>query len=822
MSDLMSRDFKIFTTLRYDSLLNDHQSNSLLVSATPSLHQCSPFYMPLYHRDRLLQASRYFGWSKATEMIEGERGMVYFLSKLERVILKSDLIDPQTPLRIKVVLSHDGSIMIEKGPTPALDICNLYPQNLNEVSCIKSNPRSLEDKYSSRTYILHVSRNKVSPDEHTHYKTTRRTLYSLAQHEVKIQGMLGQSEVLLVNLLGEVMEGSFTTVYFWRSGSWVTPYLKAGGQEGTTRRWALSQGLCVEGIIKSDSLVSGEICCISNGLRGLFEINQITSTHDKIIPLEKFDWFHGICRLKLPNSSSYKTMAIITAVSLTHASRLCLRQSALASKNCRNSNALWQKRIPNFLSSQRRCISEMRKNYAQVDSETSHHIDQSSISAEYGKFPTSRTPLESSRSKVDITKPMSDVLKQATIADQGERPIYLDMQATTPVDPRVLDKMLPYYCGLYGNPHSRTHAYGWETEKAVEDARKNIADLIGADPKEIIFTSGATESNNMSIKGVARFCSRSDKKNHIITTQTEHKCVLDSCRHLQDEQFAITYLPVQSNGLIDLKVLEKAFRPETALVSIMSVNNEIGVIQPMEEIGQMCRERKVFFHTDAAQAVGKIPIDVNKLKIDLMSISSHKIYGPKGIGACYVRRRPRVRLEPLFSGGGQERGLRSGTLAPALSVGFGEACRIAKEEMDYDSKRIKMLSDRLLKGLLSMEHTVQNGDPKTFYPGCVNVSFSYVEGESLLMALKDIALSSGSACTSASLEPSYVLRALGSSDESAHSSIRFGIGRFTTESEIDYVLKAVKERVTFLRELSPLWELVQEGVDLNTIQWSQH
>ncbi|RKF73489.1 Cysteine desulfurase, mitochondrial [Golovinomyces cichoracearum] len=820
MSELMSQDFQIFTTLRYDSLLKDHPSNSLLVSVTPSNQQCSPFYMPLYHHDRLLQASRYFGWSKATEMMEGERGMVYFLSKLERVILKSDLIDPQTPLRIKVVLSHDGSIMIEKGPTPAVDICNLYPQNLNEVSCIKSNPRSLEDKYSSRPYILHVSRNKVSPDEHTHYKTTRRTLYSLAQHEVKIQGMLGQSEVLLVNLLGEVMEGSFTTVYFWRRGSWITPYLKAGGQEGTTRRWALSQGLCVEGIIKSGSLERDQR--IAHLTNSLFEINQITSTHDKIIPPENFDWFHGIYRLTFLNPSSHKTMAILTAISLSHVSRLCLRQFALASKNCRNPNVLWQKRKPNFLSSQGRCISEMRKNYAQVDSETSHHIDQSSISAEYGKLSTSRTPLESSRSKDDFTKPMSDVLKQATIVDQGERPIYLDMQATTPVDPRVLDKMLPYYCGLYGNPHSRTHAYGWETEKAVEDARKNIADLIGADPKEIIFTSGATESNNMSIKGAARFCSRSDKKNHIITTQTEHKCVLDSCRHLQDEQFAITYLPVQSNGLIDLKVLEKAFRPETALVSIMSVNNEIGVIQPMEEIGQMCRERKVFFHTDAAQAVGKIPIDVNKLKIDLMSISSHKIYGPKGIGACYVRRRPRVRLEPLFSGGGQERGLRSGTLAPALSVGFGEACRIAKEEIDYDSKRIKMLSDRLLKGLLSMEHTVQNGDPKTFYPGCVNVSFSYVEGESLLMALKDIALSSGSACTSASLEPSYVLRALGSSDESAHSSIRFGIGRFTTESEIDYVLKAVKERVTFLRELSPLWELVQEGVDLNTIQWSQH
>ncbi|KHN94297.1 cysteine desulfurase [Metarhizium album ARSEF 1941] len=417
---------------------------------------------------------------------------------------------------------------------------------------------------------------------------------------------------------------------------------------------------------------------------------------------------------------------------------------------------------------------------------------------------------------------LAEVLKQAAVMEEGQRPIYLDMQSTTPVDPRVLDAMIPFYVGVYGNPHSRTHAYGWESEKAVEAARDHIASLIGADPKEIIFTSGATESNNMSIKGVARFFGRSGKKNHIITTQTEHKCVLDSCRHLQDEGFEVTYLPVQHNGLIKLEDLEAAIKPETALVSIMAVNNEIGVIQPIEEIGKLCRSKKVFFHTDAAQAVGKIPLDVNAMNIDLMSISSHKIYGPKGIGACYVRRRPRVRLDPLITGGGQERGLRSGTLAPPLVVGFGEACRIAKEEMAYDSKRIKTLSDRLLHGLLSMEQTQQNGDANAFYPGCVNVSFAYVEGESLLMALKDIALSSGSACTSASLEPSYVLRALGNSDESAHSSIRFGIGRFTTEAEIDYVLKAVRERVSFLRELSPLWELVQEGIDLNTIQWSQH
>lgn len=421
-----------------------------------------------------------------------------------------------------------------------------------------------------------------------------------------------------------------------------------------------------------------------------------------------------------------------------------------------------------------------------------------------------------------MMSPTAGILKQATIMDQGTRPIYLDAQATTPTDPRVLDAMLPFLTGLYGNPHSRTHAYGWESEKATDQARDHVAKLIGADPKEIIFTSGATESNNMSIKGVARFFGRSGKKKHIITSQTEHKCVLDSCRHLQDEGFDVTYLPVQNNGLIDLAELEAAIRPDTALVSIMTVNNEIGVIQPMKEIGQLCRSKKVFFHTDGAQAVGKIPISVNDWNVDLMSISSHKIYGPKGIGACFVRRRPRVRLDPIISGGGQERGLRSGTLAPHLVVGFGEACRIANEELSYDSKRIKMLSERLLKGLLSLEHTTLNGDRERHYPGCVNVSFAYVEGESLLMALKDIALSSGSACTSASLEPSYVLRALGSSDESAHSSIRFGIGRFTTEAEIDYVLKAVTERVTFLRELSPLWELVQEGIDLNTIEWSQH
>ncbi|CAN6637506.1 cysteine desulfurase, mitochondrial [Trichomonascus vanleenenianus] len=400
------------------------------------------------------------------------------------------------------------------------------------------------------------------------------------------------------------------------------------------------------------------------------------------------------------------------------------------------------------------------------------------------------------------------------------RPIYLDMQATTPTDPRVLDAMLPYFEGLYGNPHSQTHAYGWETDRAVEQAREHIASLIGADPKEIIFTSGATESNNMSIKGVARFYGK--RKRHIITTQTEHKCVLESCRKLQDEGYEVTYLPVASNGLIDVEQLEKEIRPDTAIVSVMTVNNEIGVIQPIDDIGAICRKHKVFFHTDAAQAVGKIPLDVNKSNIDLMSISSHKIYGPMGIGACYVRRRPRVRIDPIISGGGQERGLRSGTLAPSLVVGFGEACRIAKEEMTYDTQHVKRLAKKLKDGILGLEHTVLNGDPDAHYDGCVNISFAYVEGESLLMALNDIALSSGSACTSASLEPSYVLRALGADDALAHSSIRFGIGRFTTEEEIDYVLSTVINKVNKLRELSPLWEMVQEGIDLDTVEWSQH
>ena len=401
------------------------------------------------------------------------------------------------------------------------------------------------------------------------------------------------------------------------------------------------------------------------------------------------------------------------------------------------------------------------------------------------------------------------------------RPIYLDLQATTPTDPRVVDRMMPFMLQQFGNPHSRTHYYGWEAEGAVEVARQQVAELIGADLKDIVFTSGATESNNIAIKGVARFYRSA--KNHIITTQTEHKCVLDSCRALEEEGFQVTYLPVDANGLVSLEELEKAIRPETSLVSIMTVNNEIGVIQPIQEIGKLCREKKVFFHTDAAQAVGKIPLDVNSLNVDLLSISGHKIYGPKGVGALFVRRRPRVRVEPIQTGGGQERGIRSGTVPTPLVVGLGEACRLAQQEMPYDSEYVKKLSERLINGLTGkLSHVLRNGDPKRSYPGCVNLSFAYVEGESLLMALKSIALSSGSACTSASLEPSYVLRALGKDDDLAHSSIRFGLGRFTTPEEVDFAIEQTVQHVSRLRELSPLWEMVQEGIDLKSIEWSQH
>lgn len=411
---------------------------------------------------------------------------------------------------------------------------------------------------------------------------------------------------------------------------------------------------------------------------------------------------------------------------------------------------------------------------------------------------------------------------------QGEfregRAAYLDFSATTPVDPRVLDAMLPYMIGSYGNPHSRTHAFGWEAEHIVETARQQIANLIHASSsKEIIFTSGATESNNLAIKGVAHFYGKSGKKRHVITSQTEHKCVLDSCRFLEQEGFEVTYLPVQhSTGLIDLEELRNAIREDTILVSIMAVNNEIGTRQPIEQIGALCREKKVFFHTDAAQMLGKMPIDVDKMNIDLMSMSSHKIYGPKGVGALYVRRRPRVRLEPIMSGGGQERGLRSGTLPHTLCVGFGAACQLAMEEMEIDTAWVEYLSQKLKDGIESRIPVVtQNGHPDMRYPGCLNYSFAYVEGESLLMALKNVAVSSGSACTSASLEPSYVLRALGVGDELAHSSLRFGIGRFTTEDEIDFVLDLLEKHVSRLREMSPLWEMVQEGIDLKEIKWTQ-
>jgi len=400
------------------------------------------------------------------------------------------------------------------------------------------------------------------------------------------------------------------------------------------------------------------------------------------------------------------------------------------------------------------------------------------------------------------------------------KPLYLDAQATTPMDPRVLDAMLPYQVSYYGNPHSRTHQYGWESEKAMEVAREQVAGLVGADPKEIIWTSGATESNNIAVKGVGRFYK--GKKKHVVTTQTEHKCVLDSCRILESEGIDVTYLPVLPSGLIDLEQFEAALRPDTSLVSVMMVNNEIGVIQPVEEIGKICRARKIFFHTDAAQAVGKIPVDVNSMNIDLMSISGHKIYGPKGVGALYVRRRPRVRVEPIQNGGGQERGLRSGTVPTPLVVGLGAACELANREMEYDHQHVQRLSDMLVEGLTSqLQNVVRNGGEKV-YPGCVNLSFHCVEGESMLMAMKDVALSSGSACTSASLEPSYVLRALGAEEDMAHSSIRFGIGRFTSEDEVRYTVERTVKEVNRLREMSPLWDMVQDGIDLKTIQWTQH
>lgn len=401
-------------------------------------------------------------------------------------------------------------------------------------------------------------------------------------------------------------------------------------------------------------------------------------------------------------------------------------------------------------------------------------------------------------------------------------PIYLDYAATCPADERVAQKMMEYmtYGGIFGNPASRSHRFGWQAEEAVDIARNQVADLIGADSREIVFTSGATESDNLAIKGVAHFYQTKGK--HIITCKTEHKAVLDTCRQLEREGFEITYLDPEADGLIDLAKLEAAMRDDTILVSIMHVNNEIGVIQDIEKIGELCRAKKVLFHTDATQSVGKVEIDLSKLKVDLMSFSGHKLYGPKGIGGLYVRRKPRVRIEAMMHGGGHERGMRSGTLPVHQIVGMGEAYRICKEEMATEMPRIKALRDRLYNGFKDMEEVHVNGSLEHRVDSNLNISFNFVEGESLMMALSDIAVSSGSACTSASLEPSYVLRALGLNDELAHSSIRFSIGRYTTEEEVDYTIELVKKAVNKLRELSPLWDMFKEGVDLSTVQWTAH
>ena len=403
-----------------------------------------------------------------------------------------------------------------------------------------------------------------------------------------------------------------------------------------------------------------------------------------------------------------------------------------------------------------------------------------------------------------------------------KHPIYLDYSATTPVDKRVAEKMCSYLTmdGVFGNPASRSHAFGWDAEAAVEEARRHVASLVGANPKEIVFTSGATESDNLAIKGVAHFYKKNGK--HIVTCKTEHKAVLDTCRQLEREGYEVTYLDPEPDGLLDLGKFENALRDDTILVSIMHVNNEIGVIQDIAAIGEICRGRKILFHVDAAQSPGKVPINLEALKVDLMSFSAHKVYGPKGVGALYVQRKPRVRLEAQMHGGGHERGMRSGTLATHQIVGMGEAFRIASDEMQAESARILSLRNRLLDGLKDMEEVYVNGDLEQRIPGNINISFNYVEGESLLMALKDLAISSGSACTSASLEPSYVLRALGRNDELAHSSIRFSIGRFTTEQDIDYTIEHVRSAVDKLRELSPLWDMYKEGIDLDSIEWAAH
>jgi len=399
-------------------------------------------------------------------------------------------------------------------------------------------------------------------------------------------------------------------------------------------------------------------------------------------------------------------------------------------------------------------------------------------------------------------------------------PVYLDYSATTPVDPRVAQKMIPYLTEFFGNAASRSHAFGWKAEAAVDEARGHVAALIGADPKEIVWTSGATEGNNLAIKGAAHFYKGKGK--HLITQKTEHKAVLDTCRELERQGFEVTYLDPETNGIIDLEKFKAAIRPDTIVVSIMYVNNEIGVIQPVEEIGEICRAKGIVFHCDAVQAAGKLEIDVQKLKVDLLAMTAHKMYGPKGIGALYIRRKPRVRIEAQVHGGGHERGMRSGTLATHQIVGFGEAARLAKLEMATDNERIRALRDRLWRGIGELEEVYVNGDLERRIPGNLNVSFNFVEGESLIMAIKDIAVSSGSACTSASLEPSYVLRALGRSDELAHSSIRFTLGKYTTEEEIDYAVDLLKRKVNKLRELSPLWEMYKDGVDLSTVQWAAH
>ena len=399
-------------------------------------------------------------------------------------------------------------------------------------------------------------------------------------------------------------------------------------------------------------------------------------------------------------------------------------------------------------------------------------------------------------------------------------PIYLDYQSTTPIDPRVAEYMCDILKNEIGNPHSRTHQFGWRAEEIVEEAREHMASLINAHPKEIIFTSGATESNNIAIKGAYEFYQ--NDKNHVITLATEHKCVINSCREVEQKGGKVTFLKVQKNGLVDLKELENTITDKTLLISIMAVHNEIGVIQPLKEIGELCRKKGVFFHTDAAQGFGKIPLDVNELNIDLMSISGHKIYGPKGIGALYVRRKPRIRIRPLINGGGQERGLRSGTLAPFLVAGLGQAAKIAKKEMQQDNDKCVKLRDRFMNSLKDVTKIYLNGDKKHRIPGNINLSFAGIEGESFIMAVKDLAISSGSACTSASLEPSYVLHSIGVGDDLAHTSIRFGFGRFTTEEEVDYAANLVKAKVQKLRDLSPLWEMIEEGVDLESIEWSGH